>query len=111
MRAARLDPADHIGDLQAFFIILVLHQRHVFSVQLAGAGWWLEFAFEEVREILCNLLMIAAFNLRTLPADLAHVVEEQGLHLIVLGFFGAFEQRVVDLGKDPRQVFSQAVHH
>ena len=55
--------------------------------------------------------MVAALYVRTLFADLTHVVEEQRLYLIVLGFFSALEQRVVDLGEDPGQVLSQTIHH
>ncbi|MNT66440.1 hypothetical protein D3C72_2045050 [compost metagenome] len=55
--------------------------------------------------------MVGALDLRSLLANLAHAVEEQGLCLIVLGFFRALEQSVIDLGKDARQLFRQPVHH
>ena len=61
------------------------------DIQIADAGQWLELAVEEVGKVLGDLLMVAAFYLWALLTDLAHVVEEQCLHLIVLSFFGAFK--------------------
>ena len=58
-------------------------------------------------------MLVAARTPReqALAADLAHVVEEQRLHLVVLGLFRAFEQGVVDLAEHAAEVFCQAVHH
>ena len=38
LRTACLDPADHIGDLQAFLIFVVLDQAELFSIQLLRRG-------------------------------------------------------------------------
>ncbi|MCY1247562.1 hypothetical protein D9M72_609070 [compost metagenome] len=54
--------------------------------------------------------MIGALHRRALASDLAHAVEEQRLDLVVLGFLGALEERVVDLGEDFAQQLGQAVH-
>lgn len=108
--ATRLDPADHVGDQQALFVDLVLDQLQVVGVQLGDLRLGLA-ALHEVTELLGDALVIEAFDLRSLSTDLAHAVEEQRLHLIVLGFFRAFEEGVVDLGEDAGQVLGKVVHH
>ena len=65
---------------------------------------------EEGAELLSNVLVIVAFDMRTLFANGPHAVEEQALQLVVLGFFRVLKQRVVNLGEDPAQVFGQAIH-
>jgi len=55
--------------------------------------------------------VVAALDLWALAADLAHVVEEQRLHLVVLGFLGAFEQGVIDLAEYTAQMLRQSIHH
>ena len=59
---------------------------------------------------LGEALVIEALEGGALAADLAHAVEEQRLHLVVLGLLGAFEERVVDMGEDRTQQFRQVVH-
>lgn len=71
----------------------------------------LQFAVEEIGKIVGDGLVVAALDLWTLAADLAHVVEEQRLHLVVLGFLGAFEQGVIDLAEYTAQMLRQSVHH
>src|SRR5690606_8045248 len=110
LSAARLDPADHVGDLQGLLVILVLHQRQLFGIHLDGSRI-LQLAIEEVGEVAGDLLVIAAFDLRTLTANFTHAVEEQGLYLIVLGFFRALEQGVVDLAEYTVEMLRQSVHH
>ena len=109
--AARLDLADHVGHLQAFFVLLVLHQGQAVGVQGVLGGLGLELAVEEVGEVLCDALVVAALDLRAQFAHVAHGVEEQALHLVVLGFFRAVEQRVINLGEQPREVLGEIVHH
>ncbi|MCY1522313.1 hypothetical protein D9M68_571590 [compost metagenome] len=108
--AARLDPADHVGHLQAFLVILVLDQGQLVDGHLGGLFLGFELAFEEIVEVLSDLLVIAALDTRALTADFAHVVEEQRLHLVVLGLFRTFEKGVVNLAEHAGQMLGQAVH-
>lgn len=110
MRATGFDPADHVGDQQAFFVFVVPHELEVVRVQLAGFEFGLQLAAEEVLEVLGHALVVGALYLRPLLADVPHAVEEQGLDLIVLGFLGAFEEGVVDLVENAGQMFREPVH-
>ncbi|MCY1516014.1 hypothetical protein D9M68_506210 [compost metagenome] len=109
--AAGLDPADHVGDQQALLVLLVFHQLEVVGVQLAGREFRLQLAAEEILEALGDVLVIGAFYLWALLADVPHAVEEEGLYLVVLGLLGAFEEGVVDLAEHPGEMLRQAVHH
>ena len=91
LRTAGFDPAGHVGHQQAFFVVLVLHQRQLVGVQLARQVARLQFAVDKVGKALSDLLVVGAFDLRPLFADVAHAVEEQRLHLVVFGFFGALK--------------------
>ncbi|MNF97272.1 hypothetical protein D3C84_800930 [compost metagenome] len=81
------------------------------GAHLAGHEFRLQLAAEEILEALGDVLVISAFYLRALLADVPHAVEEEGLHLVILGLLGALEERVVDLGEDAGEMLRQAVHH
>ena len=104
LRALRLDLVDHVGDQQRLFIFVVADQGQLVDVQVFQRPLGLlQVALEKIAEALGESLVVEAFERRALAADFTHAFEEQALDLVVLGFLGAFEKRVVDLRELPRR--------
>mgnify|MGYP002129764033 CR=1 FL=1 len=92
--AAGVDPAGHVGDLQAFLVIVVMHQTQVVQADLF-AHCRLAAAFSKGAELLAEPLMVGPFQVHALLTDLAHAVEIQGLLTVAAGLVCVAAARVI----------------
>ncbi len=103
--AARADLADHVGDRERFFEILLLDQIHVLARDVREAAGT-DAAFETLDDGLDGFFEYApelGLDAGALDPYLAHRLEVRAPTQVVFGAVGELEQRVVELVHDHGQ--------